>query len=122
MQLAVLASGTGSILLAMLEQGLDVAVVLVDRPCRAVDLAREHDVTPVVVERTDFGSGFDRLAYSTRVVDALEDHGVDVIAMAGFGTVLAEPFFERYAGRVLNTHPALLPSFPGWNGVRDALD
>lgn len=121
MQLAVLASGTGSILAAMLQQGLDVAVVLVDRPCKAVELAREYGVTPVVVERTDFGAGFDRLAYTSRVVDALQAHDVDVVAMAGFGTVLAEPFFDRYAGRVLNTHPALLPAFPGWHGVRDAL-
>ncbi len=121
MQLAVLASGTGSILEAMLEEGLDVAVVLVDRPCRAVTLAESHSVPAVVAERSDFGTSFDRAAYSERVVDALAEYQVDVVAMAGFGTVLAEPFFERFDGRVLNTHPALLPAFPGWHAVRDAL-
>ena len=43
-------------------------------------------------------------------------------AMAGFGTVLAAPIHDAFAGRILNTHPALLPSFPGWHGVADALD
>ena len=41
--------------------------------------------------------------------------------MAGFGTILSNPFFDAYEGRVLNTHPSLLPSFPGWHAVRDAL-
>ena len=42
--------------------------------------------------------------------------------MAGFGTILAKPIFDRFAGRILNTHPALLPAFPGWHAVADALD
>ncbi len=121
MHLAVLASGTGSILAAILDEGLDVALVLLDRRCPAEDLAARHGVGCVVVERTTFGSDFDREAYSKQVVTALRDHDIDVVAMAGFGTVLAEPFFDEYEGRVLNTHPALLPSFPGWHGVRDAL-
>jgi len=44
------------------------------------------------------------------------------VVMAGFGTILEQPIYDRFAGHVLNTHPALLPSFPGWHGVRDALD
>jgi phosphoribosylglycinamide formyltransferase-1 len=47
--------------------------------------------------------------------------GVDVVVMAGFGTVLGEPIHAAYPGRVLNTHPALLPAFPGWHAVADAL-
>jgi len=118
----VLASGTGSILESMLAAHLDVAVVIVDRACRAVELAGRHGIAVAVIERTDFGSGFDRVRYSRRVVDELTSRDIDVVAMAGFGTVLAEPFFARYAGRVLNTHPALLPAFPGWHAVRAALD
>ncbi len=121
MQLAVLASGTGSILRAILEEGIDVALVLLDRECPAQELSTRHGVACVVVERSTFGSDFDRETYSKEVVTALRDHEIDVVAMAGFGTVLAEPFFDTYDGRVLNTHPALLPSFPGWHGVRDAL-
>ena len=122
MQLAVLASGTGSILEAILDAGIAVRLVLVDRSCGATDLADRHDVESCLVERIGFDDSFDRDAYSTAVADALSQAAIDVVAMAGFGTVLSAPFFERYAGRVLNTHPALLPSFPGWHGVRDALD
>jgi phosphoribosylglycinamide formyltransferase-1 len=51
----------------------------------------------------------------------LKRHQVDVIAMAGFGTILAADIFSVYPGRILNTHPALLPAFKGWHAVRDAL-
>lgn len=74
-----------------------------------------------VLERESFGPDFDRTAYTWRLVEALERHQVDVVAMAGFGTVLAGPIFEVYPGRILNTHPALLPSFKGWHAVRDAI-
>jgi phosphoribosylglycinamide formyltransferase-1 len=119
--LGVLASGTGTILGAIIDAKLPVSVVVVDRACPAVELAREADVPVEVVVRPSFGASFDRVAYTHRVVEALQHHGVDVVAMAGFGTVLATPIFQRYAGRVLNTHPALLPSFKGWHAVADAL-
>src|SRR5262249_45396047 len=64
---------------------------------------------------------FDRAAYTQRVIDALKRHQIDVIAMAGYGTILAPDIFSVYPGRVLNTHPALLPAFKGWHAVRDAL-
>ena len=48
-------------------------------------------------------------------------HQVDLVAMAGFGTVLTQRVHDAFPGRILNTHPALLPAFPGWHGVRDAL-
>ena len=51
----------------------------------------------------------------------LKAHGVDLVAMAGFGTVLTGPVFDAFPGRILNTHPALLPAFPGWHAVEDAL-
>ena len=119
--LGVLASGTGTILAAIIDAKLPVMLVVVDRPCLAVDLAAEAGVPVEIVPRTSFGAGFDRAAYTEQVVDVLQRHAIDVVAMAGFGTVLAAPIFERYAGRVLNTHPALLPSFKGWHAVADAL-
>jgi len=122
-RLGVLASGAGTVLGAIIEAGVRVDAVLLDRPCAAADLAQRAGVEAVeVVERESFGQAFDRAAYTHRVVDALKRHRIDVVAMAGFGTVLAEPIFDVYPGRVLNTHPALLPSFKGWHAVRDALD
>lgn len=122
-RLGVLASGTGTVLRAIIESGLRVEAVVLDRPCPAAELAETAGVPAVeVVERESYGPEFDRTAYTHRVIDALKRHRIDVVAMAGFGTVLAAPLFEVYPGRVLNTHPALLPAFKGWHAVRDALD
>ena len=121
MRIGVLASGSGTILEAMLDRALPVVVVVVDRPCGAVEIAERADVEAQVVEREDFGPDFDRVAYSKQIVDVLHEADVDLVAMAGFGTILDEPVFDAFRGRILNTHPALLPSFPGWHGVADAL-
>lgn len=120
-RLGVLASGTGTVLGSILDAGIPVTVVLTDRPCPATELAEGAGVAVEVVERDSYGPGFDRVAYTERVVAALRRHGIEVVAMAGFGTVLAAPVFSVYPGRILNTHPALLPSFKGWHAVRDAL-
>jgi phosphoribosylglycinamide formyltransferase-1 len=119
--LAVLASGRGTILEAMLGAGVPIGVVLSDRPCRALDIGRDAGIPVDLVERTVFGPSFDRTAYTEQLVKALVGLGVDVVAMAGFMTVLAAPMFDAYDGRVLNTHPSLLPAFPGAHAVRDAL-
>ncbi len=121
MSLAVLVSGTGSILDAMIEAGLPVDLVVSDRPCTAVTRAADHDVEAIVVHRSSFGDDFNRDGYSALLADRLSERSVALVAMAGFGTVLSRPFYDGFAGRVLNTHPALLPAFPGWHGVRDAL-
>ncbi len=120
-RLGVLASGSGTILAAILEAELPVVAVVVDRPCRAVALAQAAGIPAVVVERHSYGAGFDRAAYTVRVVEALAPYDLDVVAMAGFGTVLDGLFFRRYPHRVLNTHPALLPAFRGWHAVSAAL-
>ena len=121
MNIAVLASGSGTILDAMLTDGVPVVMVLVDRPCGATAVAERHGVPFSVLERASFGADFDRVAYTERVVDDLERVDTDLVVMAGWGTILAKPVFDRYPGQIVNTHPALLPSFPGWHAVEDAL-
>jgi phosphoribosylglycinamide formyltransferase-1 len=123
-RLGILVSGTGSILEAMLEDDLPVTVVLADRPCRALEVAESASVPAVLVDRSQwggYGSEFDRPRYTRAVTDALLERGVELIAMAGFGTVLDQPIHDAYPMRILNTHPALLPKYPGWHAVRDAL-
>jgi phosphoribosylglycinamide formyltransferase 1 len=120
-RLGVLASGAGTNLAAILEAGLVVHAVIVDRRCAAAGLAQGAGVPVEFVERESFGPNFDRSAYTHRVIDALKRHQVDVIAMAGFGTILGAEIFSIYPGRILNTHPALLPAFKGWHAVRDAV-
>jgi phosphoribosylglycinamide formyltransferase-1 len=117
----VLASGSGTILRAMLDSELPIAVVLVDRPCGAVGIAENGGIPVEVVSRTSYGPDFDRVAYTHQVVDALARHQVDLIAMAGFGTILEKPIHDAYPDRIVNTHPALLPAFKGWHAVEDAV-
>jgi phosphoribosylglycinamide formyltransferase-1 len=105
----------------MLERDLPIVVVVADRPCPALDVAASAGVPIELVERTDFGAGFDRLAYTHRVVDVLAPYALDLVAMAGFMTVLDKPMFDTYQGRIVNTHPSLLPAFRGAHAVADAL-
>jgi phosphoribosylglycinamide formyltransferase-1 len=122
MRVGVLASGSGTNLQAMIDHGLPLAVVVADRACTALQIAVDAGIPTELVERTDFTAAFDRVAYTHRVVDALERHNVEMIAMAGFGTILEKPVHDAFPGRIVNTHPALLPAFRGWHAVRDALD
>jgi phosphoribosylglycinamide formyltransferase-1 len=122
MRVAVLASGSGTILDAILTAGVPVEVVVVDRPCGATVVADRHGVAWELVERTSFGPGFDRADYTERVLKVLRARDADLVVMAGFGTILAPFLFDELAGRVINTHPALLPAFKGWRAVEAALD
>lgn len=122
--MAVLASGSGTILEAMLDAGVPVRVVAADRACRALDVAAQAGVDAVLVARRDWGGfagGFDRAGYTRALTAALAARRVDLVAMAGFGTVLAQDAHDVFGGRILNTHPSLLPAFPGWHAVADAL-
>ena len=121
MKVGVLASGTGSIQEAILEAGIPVVVVIADRPCRALEIAEQAGVAAELVQRMSFGKDFDRDAYTHQVIEALKRHDVELVVMAGFGTIIPA-VAGAYPGRVLNTHPALLPAFPGWHSVKDALD
>lgn len=117
----MLVSGSGTILDAIVAEGIAVHLVVADRSCPALEKAAAAGIEGVLVERTDFSKSFDRDAYSTEVAELLRDRGIELVAMAGWGTVFSEPMHRAFGGRILNTHPALLPAFPGWHAVRDAL-
>jgi len=116
LRIGVLASGGGSNLEAILHAELPVVAVVVDRPCGATAVADAAGVPSTVVLRRP-----DRLAFTHDVVDALAAQEVDVVVMAGFMTILDKPIFDAYDGRVLNTHPSLLPAFRGAHAVPEAL-
>ena len=115
-RVGVLASGSGTVLEAILAAGVSVDLVVVDRPCRAQAL---HP-TSVLLERTDFTKGFDRDGYTDDLIALLRDHEIDLVVMAGFGTIVPK-LATAFPDRLLNTHPALLPAFKGWHAARDAL-
>ncbi len=121
MRLAVLASGSGTILDAICAAGLPVATVVVDRECGAQAVAARNGLECELVQRRSYGKDFDRDDYTAELLGVLSGWDIDLVAMAGFGTILGKGMFDAYPGHILNTHPALLPSFPGWHGVEDAL-
>jgi folate-dependent phosphoribosylglycinamide formyltransferase PurN len=109
-RLAVLVSGSGTILRAMFEAGLPVCVVLSDRPCAGLALAEEHGVDAELVDRAGyggFGPEFDRDGFTATVAATLVAHQVDLVAMAGFGTVMTEAVHRAFPDRILNTRDAL---------------
>lgn len=125
MKISVLVSGSGTILEAILDADIPVSCVISDRPCRGLDVASDAGVPTVLVDRADYGgfsSSFDRAAYSDAVTATLESFSIDLVAMAGFGTVLGASIHKAFEGRILNTHPALLPAFPGWHSVEAVLE
>ncbi len=124
-RLCVLVSGSGTILEAMIERGLDIALVASDRPCRALDVAAKANIEVLLVDRAAFGGfspEFDRTEYSRTLARELSSRAIDLVAMAGFGTITTKEFHEAFPGRVLNTHPSLLPLFKGWHAVRQAVE
>jgi len=120
-RIAVLASGSGTLLEAILDDGIPVALVVTDRPSKVQGVAESHGVATELVERTSYGAAFDRDAYTQDVVALLARHEIELVVMAGFGTILGAAIHQAFPHRILNTHPALLPSFKGWHAVRDAL-
>ena len=121
----MLASGRGSTLQALLEAGQDgaygarVVAVGSDRAAApALDRARQARL-PVLVVPLERGD--DRAAWDARLADAVAAHEPDLVVLAGFMRILGAGFLARFGGRVVNTHPALLPAFPGAHAVADAL-
>jgi len=122
-RIAVLVSGNGTNLQALLDHpfcGPRISLVLADRPAiRALERAEARGVETLVIEPSSFD---DRAAFDEAVAAALQRHGTDVVVTAGYMLLLGRAVLDLYANRWLNTHPALLPSFPGMHGVRDALE
>lgn len=105
----------------MVASGVPVQLVVADRSCPALDRANEAGIEPLLVARTSFRSDFDRDQYSEGMAAQLLERHIELVVMAGFGTIFAEPMHAAYGGKILNTHPSLLPAFPGWHAVEDAL-
>ena len=124
-RIVVLASGSGTLLQALIDatraEALDVSIAAVGSDVPGVmALTRAEDAgIPVFVQEP--------MAYATRddwnaaLTERVASFAPDWVVSAGFMRILGPEFVDTFAGRILNTHPALLPSFPGWHAVRDAL-
>ena len=119
-QIVVLASGAGTLLQALLDSEIGRLIVAVgsDQPeAPALARARAADVPTFVVPMAE-----DREVWNRDVVKHLQAHETDLVVTAGFMRVLGGPVIEAFENRIINSHPALLPSFPGAHAVRDAVE
>lgn len=126
LRIGVLISGSGTNLQVILDGAakdvLDVDVrVVISNKAEAFGLerARQAGVAAVHVDPTSFP---DASAYNIAVREVLVEHGVDFVVMAGYMKLLGTEVLDAFPNRVLNIHPALLPSFPGAHGISDAFD
>ena len=125
LRVGVLASGRGSNLQAILDAidagrlAARVVVVVSDRAdAQALDRARRHGAKAVFVDPRQHP---DREAFDRAVLAVLDEHKVELVCLAGFMRLLTPGFIAAYRHRILNIHPALLPSFPGLHAQRQAL-
>jgi len=120
----VLVSGSGTLLQALLDAApgnsrYRIVAVGADRQgITGLERARRADVPTFTVP---LERGGDRAAWDRRLTEAVAAHEPDLVVCAGFMKLLGPAFLERFGGRTINSHPALLPSFPGTHGPRDAL-
>ena len=124
MRVGVLASGEGTNLQALLDTvhgaAADVVAVASDQPgARALERARAAGVPARVFETRDFAA---RPALDAAIGDWLEEQRVDLVVLAGYMAILDDAFLDRFAGRLINVHPSLLPAFPGLRAIEQALD
>jgi phosphoribosylglycinamide formyltransferase 1 len=123
-RIAVLASGTGTNLQAIIDRlhgrdGIEVACVASNRPgAKALERAREAGIETGVFERSAHP---DRSLRDAAIADWLAERDVDLIVLAGYMELLSQDFVSRFRNRILNVHPALLPSFPGLDAIGQAL-
>lgn len=124
MKIAILASQNGTNAQAIVEASregrldAEVAVILTNKPSAGViERARRLGIP---VEILPSKGVMNRAEYDSRVVETLARYGVDTIALAGWMRILSDVFLKAFEGRIINLHPALLPSFPGGTGIDDA--
>ena len=125
-RLAVFVSGSGTNFEALAnacENGtIDAKIVLMvcdKKKAYAIERAKNHNVPSLVLSLKKFP---DKDAYEQAIVDRLEEEKVDLILLAGYMKICGHVLLDKYEGKIINIHPALLPSFKGAHGIQDAFD
>jgi phosphoribosylglycinamide formyltransferase-1 len=119
-KIGILISGRGSNMRALVEAGLPVAAVISNRADAAgLAYAQARGIETSVVEHAGFVT---REGFDARLAEAIDRHAPDLVVLAGFMRILTDAFVHRYAGRMLNIHPSLLPAFPGLHTHARALE
>ena len=125
-RIAVLVSGGGSNLQSIIDSvesgylNIKIAVVLSNKEeAYGLTRAQNHQIPTQIVKHGDFKN---REEFENRLIEVLDGYGVDLVVLAGFMRVLTPLFVNHYHHRIMNIHPAILPSFPGTHGQKQALD
>ena len=120
---AVFVSGSGTNLQAVIDSGIEsanIAVVVCDTPgVMAIERARKHGIPVELVNSRDFRS---REEFERQIVAKIDGYDIGLVVLAGFMRIFTPYFIDCFRDRIINIHPSLLPSFPGTNSVRQALD
>jgi phosphoribosylglycinamide formyltransferase 1 len=130
LRVAVLASGRGTNLQAIIDaieskvlQAQIVAVISNKKEAVALERARKHNLPDVFVDPKPFAGGPDsREAYDHALLEVLEQRQVELVLLAGYMKIVTSVLLNAYANRMMNIHPSLLPSFPGLDVQRKAID
>jgi phosphoribosylglycinamide formyltransferase-1 len=125
-RLAVFASGSGSNFEAIAAGcqsgaiGAEVVLCVCDKAgAYVVERAGKFGVETLVFNPKEFAS---KREFEKMIADRMDELGVDLVCLAGYMRIIGEELLERYGGRIVNIHPALLPAFPGAHGIRDAFE
>ena len=126
MNIAVLCSGSGTNLQAIIDKvksghiPAKIALVVSDKPgAFALERAKKAGIETLVLDKKDFKTRED---FDKKILEALKKKAVGLVVLAGFMRLLSSRFIEEYRNKIINVHPALLPSFKGTHGIKDALD
>lgn len=123
MRVGVFASGSGTNLQAILDAQIDtIEIVLVfsnKSDAYALERAKTHNIPALVIDHKGYKS---REEYDSDIIKALEPYKLDLIVLAGYMRILSPVFVRAYKDKIINIHPALLPSFPGINSAKQALE
>lgn len=130
LRVAVLASGRGSNLQSVIDaieagqvQATIVAVISNKRDAVALERARKHGLTDIFVDPKPFAGRPDsREAYDLSLLEILQQHEVELVLLAGYMKIVTAVLVKAYANRMMNIHPSLLPSFPGLDVQKKAID
>ena len=120
---AVFVSGSGTNLQAIIDANIEaanIAVVLSNKPdAYALERALNHNIPVEVVDHKEYES---RETFEEEIIERLKQYSIDLVVLAGFMRILTSYFVNSYKHRIINLHPALLPSFPGIHTAKQALD
>jgi phosphoribosylglycinamide formyltransferase-1 len=117
--IGVLVSGEGTNLQALIDARLPIVAVASNRPgVRALERAEREGIATAVFEAADYGSREER---DVALAEWLREQGVELVVCAGYMHLFRRPFFDYYGGRIVNTHSAPLPEFPGAHPIEDVL-